>query len=96
MYLESLLREGLAVNIPLGFEHRFDNITRFADCDNVRTGNLYAYGLDLPANRDLHRVVLSLDVQTSLFEGLDDGLTRMEPFHTLQQVNSAKEYGKIE
>ena len=83
MYLESLLCEGFAVDIPLGFKHRLDNVTGFTDCGDIRTLCLYAYGLDLPANWDLHWVVLSLDVQASLLESLDDSLARMEPFHTL-------------
>jgi len=39
---------------------------------------------DLLANRDLHFVVLSLDIEAELFKSRYNGHPRVEPFHTLQ------------
>lgn len=39
----------------------------------------------LPADGNLHRVVLGVNEETCLFEGLHDGYPGVESFHTLRQ-----------
>lgn len=47
---------------------------RFVSLDHTR----------LPADGNLHRVVLGVNEKTGLFEGLHDGYPGVESFHALQ------------
>ena len=44
--------------------------------------------LDVLANRDLHGVILRLDVQASILQSLNNGDTRVEAFHALDMTVS--------
>jgi hypothetical protein len=43
----------------------------------------YKQSVNSRADRDLHRVVFRFDVQTGLFERLNNRGSGMKPFHTL-------------
>lgn len=42
------------------------------------------------AKGNLHRIVFGLDIKAFGLESLDDGVTRMEPFHSLYNDNNDK------
>ena len=80
--LECLLRQGFTIHPPLWLEDRFDHIARLTVCGDgehrLRSGST-----SLPANRDLHGIVLGINEEAIFLEGLDDSHPGMEPFHTL-------------
>lgn len=82
-HLDRLFRQRLAVHPPLWLEYWFDNISRFTVCREIKP-RLSLNPMHLPADGNLHRVILGINEKTGLLKGGHDGHPGVEPFHTLQ------------
>lgn len=82
-YLECLIRQRFTVYPPLWLEYWFNDISRFTGC---REGEpcLPLKQRRLPADGNLHRVVLGIDEKTGLLKSRYNGNPGMKPFRTLQ------------
>lgn len=81
-HLDCLLRQGFAVHPPLWLEDRFDYVSRFTICQNIEPSPQFD-STRLPADRNLHWVVLGVNKEAGSLEVLHDSHPGMEPFHAL-------------